>query len=127
MGGAYPGAFLGPSAGSLGLPGSRQINRPAGINLFETDPEGTVSFVTQDILLQNGIHFTLGGTYDVSEGLTSIIDLGYRRKAQDSVNNNFTLVDTDLDTYSITPRVNLDYPFGDLFCSAVLGMDYYYA
>ena len=112
---------------SLGLPGSRQINRPAGINLFETDPEGTVSFVTQDILLQNGIHFTLGGTYEVSEGLTSIIDLGYRRKAQDSVNNNFTLVDTDLDTYSITPRVNLDYPFGDLFGSAVLGMDYYYA
>jgi iron complex outermembrane receptor protein len=112
---------------SLGLPGSRQINRPAGVNLFETDPEGTVSFVTSDLLLQNGIHFTLGGTYEVTEGLTSIIDLGYRRKSQDSVNNNFTLVDTDLDTYSITPRVNLDYPVGNLFGSAVLGMDYYYA
>ena len=112
---------------SLGLPGSRQINRPAGINLFETDPEGTVSFVTSDLLLQNGIHFTLGGTYELSEGLTSIIDLEYRRKGQDSVNNNFTLVDTDLDTYSITPRVNLDYPVGNLFGSAVVGIDYYYA
>ncbi len=116
---------IGLDDSSLGLPGARLVNRPAGIDLASTDPTGaTTQF---DIALQNGIDLTIGGTYQLNDNTELILDTGIKRKDQDSTLFNFNRVDTDLTTYSFTPRANSNYSIGALATTTKFGLDYYYA
>ena len=63
---------LGLDDSSLGLPGARQVNRPAGIDLVSTDPTGAATQF--DIALQNGIDLTIGGTYQLDNNTEVIVD-----------------------------------------------------
>ena len=116
---------LGLDDSSLGLPGGREVNRPAGIDLVSTDPTGTTT--PFDIALQNGIDLTIGGTYQLDNNTELILDAGMKRKDQDSTNNETSRVDTDLTTYSFTPRANTKYSIGPLAATTKFGLDYYYA
>ncbi len=116
---------LGLDDSSLGLPGAREVNRPAGIDLLSTDPTGTIT--PFDIALQNGIDLTIGGTYQLVDNTELILDAGMKRKDQDSTNNETSRVDTDLTTYSFTPRANTNYSIGPLAATTKFGLDYYYA
>jgi len=116
---------LGLDDSSLGLPGGREVNRPAGIDLLSTDPTGAATQF--DIALQNGIDLTIGGTYQLDDNTELILDVGMKRKDQDSTNNGTSRVDTDLTTYSFTPRANSKYSIGPLAATSNFGLDYYYA
>ena len=50
-----------------------------------------------------------------------------KRNDQDSTLFNFNRVDTDLTTYSFTPRANSNYSIGRLATTTKFGLDYYYA
>ncbi|MCS5599074.1 MAG: TonB-dependent receptor, partial [Rhodospirillales bacterium] len=116
---------LGLDDSSLGLPGGREVNRPAGIDLVSTDPTGAATQF--DIALQNGIDLTIGGTYQLDNNTELILDAGMKRKDQDSTLFDFNRVDTDLTTYSFTPRANTNYSIGPLATTTKFGLDYYYA
>ncbi|MEQ8370666.1 MAG: TonB-dependent receptor [Alphaproteobacteria bacterium] len=114
---------------TLRLPGVRRVTLTS--NLLASDRTGaTTPF---DYALQNGLSGTLGGTWAVAPGADLIVDGGVRRKDQDAVFISAfgaafdSHVDTDLTTWSLTPRVNLAGDFGTLPSSSTVGVDLYYA
>ncbi len=113
---------LGLDFQSIGLPGSRQINRATGSDLFVTARNEATSLV--DKALQSGIQVTVGTTKRLTNGSELILDAGVRRKDQDS--RLFSTVDTVLTTWSITPRANFDLNISSFSHRTTIGSDLYY-
>jgi len=114
---------------SQGAPGARKVTLNS--NLVETDPRGATT--EEDKNWYNGIFATAGVTHALSDSLNLIVDGGVRRKDQEartvsSFGTQFdTYIDTELTTWSLTPRIEADAMLSGMGLSSTFGLDYYYA
>ena len=108
----------------IGLPGARLVT-PTSSEL-DTNRRGATTPL--DFALQNGIALTVGVTRRMSDDVEVVIDAGARRKDQDADFLTFqSYVDTDLTTWSFTPRARIDHDLAGLAVQTTAGLDFYYA
>lgn len=116
----------------LGLPGGRSTQEfGTGINQLATNRRGAAT--PFDYGDQQGLNATAGFTKNLWNGGDLIVDGGVRQKNQQAgfffgtVPPPFpgNYVDTDLTTYSITPRLNITNPLFGLPSRILTGIDYY--
>jgi iron complex outermembrane receptor protein len=130
-------AYLNLSADSqhVGLPGGRRVDPIAGLNQLVTDRTGaTTPFDYGD---KQGVNATLGFTRMLAPGAELIVDGGVRHKKERAefffatptlaTHDPLSAVDTQLTTWSLTPRVRVDTAFGGMPWKAIGGIDYYRA
>lgn len=121
-------AFFNVSADDqrLGLPGARSVNPALGINQLLTDRRGTST--PRDYADKQGVNATAGFTYRLWDGADLIVDGGVRdKKQQAGFFSPFAeaYVDSKLQTWSLTPRLDIK---GDMFglrSRILTGLDYY--
>ncbi|WP_428249299.1 TonB-dependent receptor [Ferrovibrio sp.] len=104
----------------LGLPGERSSRRN------NQHPRGAMN--PYDYANKQGQNLTIGGTYLIGDAADLIIDAGVRRKSQDAYfdQSGFpSYVDTELTTYSFTPRLNLSNKTFGLDLKSTIGVDIY--
>jgi len=122
---------LGGDFQSLGLPGARLIDRGTGTDQFLAAPDEATT--PTDKALQNGLRLNIGITRELSTGAELILDAGVRKKDQDSSikDNNGRgfnqIIDTELTTWSLTPRGNMEWVVGEQHHQSTIGADLYYA
>jgi iron complex outermembrane receptor protein len=116
----------------LGLPGGRSTKYWLnGVNQLATDPRGTSS--PYDYADKQGLNATAGFTKTLWNGAELIVDGGVRDKKQQAGffgdvpldPNNFSYSDTNLTTWSLTPRLNVKNPIFGLPSTILTGFDYY--
>ena len=122
---------------NIGLPGSRDILTPgdsftAPFNQVATDPQGTstpFNSASKDVVKVSG-----GASRIFMPGVEGVFDAGYRVKKQGSSFFNFFSVPqyqplsyfgANLETGSITPRLNINRSFMGIPVRATGGVDYY--
>jgi iron complex outermembrane receptor protein len=119
------------------LPGARRVDSVTGLNQLLTDRQGATT--PWDWAKKNGFNVTGGVTRMLSPGAELIMDGGFRYKQQQS--QFYTTptapappssvpraaTDTELGTFSFTPRVNLNYVTGGMPWKATGGIDFYRA
>ena len=114
----------------LGLPGGRLVDPSVGLNELVTNRRGTST--PFDYANKQGANVTAGFTKSLSNGVDLIVDGGVRDKKQQagfffgpdtSVPLNY--VDTDLRTWSFTPRLSVKNSIFGLPSSILTGIDYY--
>ncbi len=110
---------------NLQMPGARLITESTGSDLLETARRGAAT--PFDFALQKGFDVTLGATRQLSKDMKLAVEGGVRQKDQDAYLNAFSIVDTVLTTWSLTPRLIADHGIGGLEATTTLGLDYYYA
>jgi iron complex outermembrane receptor protein len=132
-------AFLNLSGDNqtLGLPGTRanqyDLFYPVIINQL-TDPRG--SSTPNDYGKKQGVNVTAGFTKSLWSGAELIVDGGVRNKKQQAGYFGdpaypygfplpYNYVDSDLTTWSITPRLSMKNSFGSITSSILTGIDYY--
>lgn len=124
-------AFLNLSGDNqhLGLPGPRTVDRSIGLNQLVTDRRGTNSpFNYAD---KQGANATAGFTKTLWDGAELIVDGGVRDKQQQAAFFGrttaipFNYVDSSLQTWSLTPRLNIRNPVFGLPSTVLTGIDYY--
>jgi iron complex outermembrane receptor protein len=126
-------AFLSVSADDqhLQLPGPRLVDLSNGINQLVTDRRGTnTPFNFAD---KQGANFTAGFTKSLWDGAELIVDGGMRDKRQQSrfygdvplQSFNASYVDASLQTWSITPRLNIKNLIFGLQSNILTGIDFY--
>jgi iron complex outermembrane receptor protein len=114
----------------LGLPGVRRVF-PNGINELISDRRGADT--PFDYANKQGVNATAGFTKSLWNGADLIVDGGVRKKDQQSAffGNptdpfpTLSYVDSDLLTWSITPRLNVRTMMFGLPSSIITGIDYY--
>ncbi len=113
----------------LGLPGGRTVDPTIGLNQLLTDRRGTAS--PFDFANKQGVNATAGFTKSLWDGAELIVDGGVRNKKQQAsfFGNDpslpFGYVDTTLQTWSITPRLNIKNRMFGLASTILTGIDYY--
>ncbi len=120
---------LGLDDQELELPGGRTVDPVTGLNELDDDRKGTAT--ADDFAEQNGYLISLGMQRFLGETVELILDGGVRRKNQEAFLNfggGFTsFIDTELQTWSLTPRIDWQsIPFG-INAGATLGVDFYYS
>jgi iron complex outermembrane receptor protein len=110
----------------LRLPGPRTVDPTISLDELDDDPTGTNT--PNDYADQRGHFFTTGFSHYLSDSVELIVDAGYRKKNQKAFFDygfGFSdYLDTDLATWSITPRLRIAYGSeGDSLLT--LGLDYY--
>lgn len=115
---------------NLRLPGVRRVNPGAGIDELANNPRGTST--PNDYANQDGAQATGGLTWLLSPLSELIIDAGIRDKRQLAFYDDYqfgglftSYVDTDLTTWSVTPRFKRRAGLLGERGSSVLGVDYY--
>lgn len=115
----------------LGTPGARKVT----LTSTQLSPESVRRAATtpNDYSNQNGIALTLGGTNRLNDSVEVIIDGGIRIKDTEARTvSSFgpqynSYIDTELTTWSLTPRLNIDFDLGKQSSNATVGIDYYYS
>lgn len=132
-------AFLNLSADrqQLGFPGTRanqyDLFFPVLINQLP-DPRGSTT--PNDYGKKQGVNATAGFTKSLWAGAELIVDGGVRNKKQQAgffgdpaypygFPFPYAYVDSDLTTWSITPRLSMKNSFGSITSSILTGIDYY--
>jgi iron complex outermembrane receptor protein len=122
------GAFLNLSADDqkLGLPGGRTITPPQNINEYVTARKGAAT--PFDHGEKQGVNITTGFSTELWSGAELIIDGGVRNKDQQGTFLtlfNERYVDSTLQTWSLTPRLNIDHSLFGMRSNIRTGLDYY--
>ncbi|MBA2402520.1 MAG: TonB-dependent receptor [Bradyrhizobium sp.] len=115
----------------LGLPGGRLVQPSIGLNELATDRRGTGT--PFDYANKQGANATAGFTKSLWNGAELIVDGGVRDKKQQLgffgtlPGSSFasTYVDTNLLTWSITPRLSVKNTIFGIPSSILTGIDYY--
>lgn len=114
----------------LDLPGVRNVNPGLGINQLKNDRRGTDT--PNDYADQSGYNINPGFTHYWDNGTEAVIDFGYRSKNQQAFFGDYdfgglfsSYLDTDLDTFSFTPRVITPHTLFGRLAQTTLGLDYY--
>jgi len=129
--GGYGQAFvkLGLDSESTGLPGARRVTLTS--NQLETDRRGATTPL--DKATQSGVAVTAGIIHDVSDQARLILDGGVRSKAQEAtIISAFgpafnSYLDSELTTWSLTPRAIIDHSAFGHGINTVVGIDFYHA
>ncbi|MHB8623014.1 MAG: TonB-dependent receptor [Sulfuricaulis sp.] len=123
---------LGADNQDLRLPGARLVNPSAGIDQLNNDRRGTST--PNDYSNQYGNSLTTGYSRFLSGDQELIVDGGYRRKNQKAFFDDYTsggifanYIDTDLATWSLTPRLKTHYDLFDRPATITTGVDYYHS
>jgi len=111
----------------LGLPGVRTVDPGTSINQLESDRSSTST--PNDFANQKGSSITAGYSMFVSDNTELIFDGGYRRKNQtaffDYGGGFSNYLDTDLNTWSLTPRLSIEHDVNGQAATTIIGLDYY--
>ena len=114
----------------LGLPGARIVNPGLGIDQLSDDRRGTNT--PDDFADQKGYNINPGFTHYWDNGTEAVVDFGYREKTQKAFFGDYDFgglfsnyLDTDLKTFSFTPRVITPHRLLGKTSQTVLGLDYY--
>ena len=114
----------------LDLPGPRNVNPALGINELSDDRKG--SSTPDDYADQRGYSLATGYTRYWDNGAEAVLDFGYRSKNQKSFFDDYTFggtyadyLDSDLETWSVTPRVILPHTLAGRAAQTITGIDYY--
>lgn len=106
----------------LGAPGARRVTLTSSLLAAGRQNAATPN----DYANKQGQNLTLGGTYLMGNNADLVIDTGVRRKLQDaSLSSSY--VDTELTTFSFTPRLNLENRLFDKGLKSIFGFDFYYS
>ncbi|WP_316978566.1 TonB-dependent receptor [Shumkonia mesophila] len=122
---------LGVDDQRLGTPGARRVT----LTSTQLEPESVRRQATtpDDYTRQNGVALTVGGTRRITKNVEAVLDAGYRIKDTEARTvSNFgpqfdAYVDTELATFSLTPRLNIDADLWRRPTDTTLGIDYYYS
>ena len=114
----------------LDLPGVRNVNPGLGINQLRRNRKGTNT--PRDYADQDGYSINPGVTHYWDNGTEAVIDFGYRKKNQQSFFDDYdfgglfsSYLDTDLDTWSFTPRIITPHRVLGRSAQTTAGLDYY--
>ena len=111
----------------LDLPGVRNVNPGLGIDQLRNNRKGTST--PSDYADQDGYSINPGITHYWDNGTEAVIDFGYRKKNQQAFfdyGGGFSdYLDSDLDTWSFTPRVITPHRLFGMPAQTTAGMDYY--
>jgi iron complex outermembrane receptor protein len=111
----------------LGFPGGRLVNPSIGVNQLVTDRSGTDTPFNYGN--QQGANATAGFTKTLISGIDLIVDGGVRDKKQQAEfffgRFPYSYVDTELQTWSLTPRLSIKTPMFGLPSAILTGIDYY--
>jgi len=115
---------------NLRLPGARRVDPVAGIDELATDPRGTGT--PNDYANQDGVQLAGGLSLTLSPASELVIDAGIRNKRQLAFYDDYlfgglftSYVDTELTTWSITPRYKRRVALLGDHGGSVLGVDFY--
>lgn len=118
----------------LRLPGALTVDPMAGIDQLADDRRGTNT--PFDYADQDGKRVSFGWQHALSGGGSLVLDGGLRHKNQQAFYDGgcqplgfvcSSFLDTDLDTWSFTPRVKLPNGLFGRRGSSTFGLDWYYA
>ena len=113
----------------LGLPGGRIVDPAAGINELVSKRQGTST--PYNYANKQGANVTAGFTKSLWNGVDLIVDGGLRDKKQQAgfFGNSpaipFNYVDSNLQTWSITPRLSIKNTVFGIPSAILTGIDYY--
>ena len=114
----------------LELPGVRNVNPDLGINQLKSDRRGTST--PRDYADQDGFSINPGINHYRDDGTEAVIDFGYRTKNQTAFFDDYfsdgeyaSYLDSDLDTWSFTPRITKPYQLLGKDAQTTVGIDYY--
>lgn len=113
----------------LELPGVRNVNPGLGINQLKSDRKG--SNTPNDYADQDGYSINPGVSRYWDNGTEAVIDFGYRTKNQVAFFDAYVPFseqnyhDSDLDTWSFTPRIIKPYQLLGKDAETTAGIDYY--
>lgn len=114
----------------LDLPGVRNVNPGLGIDELSDDRKG--SSTPNDFADQRGYSLATGYTYYRDNGTEAILDIGYRSKNQKAFFDDYSFggafadyLDSDLETWSATPRIILPQIIAGRPARTTAGVDYY--
>lgn len=118
---------LGGYDNETGLPGTRSVNPSTGINELRSDRRGTAT--PNDWAKERTEYLTSGYTAKLSDNDTLVIDAGYRQRQQKSqFDYGFGFgdyADTDLTTFSLTPRLIMNRQLAGRDIQWIAGIDWY--
>lgn len=116
----------------LDLPGVRNVNPGLGIDQPGDDRKGTNT--PKDYADQRGYSVTSGYSHYWDSGAEAILDFGYRSKNQKAFFDDYLFggtfadyLDTDLKTWSVTPRITLPHAIAGKTAQTIAGFDYYHS
>ena len=115
----------------LGLPGARTVDPSIGLNQLATNRRGAAT--PFDFADKQGANATAGFTKTIVNGIDLIVDGGVRDKKQQAQFLGSvplspfaaSAVDSELLTWSITPRLSVTTPLFGLPSKILTGIDYY--
>ncbi len=114
----------------LDLPGERKVNPGTGINELKSDRRGTGT--PRDFGNQDGYVINPGYTHYWENGSEAVFDFSYRHKNQQAFYDDYLFgglfashLDTDLDTWSFTPRIHQPHRLLGRQATTTAGIDYY--
>lgn len=110
----------------LRLPGNRLVDPTIGLNELTAARKGTNT--PNDYANEDVHRITVGNKHRFNDHISTVIDVGYRFKNQKSFleQGGFpNSLDTDLDVWSFTPRLNAEYSFLSIANRTVIGADIY--
>jgi iron complex outermembrane receptor protein len=115
---------------NLGLPGSRRVDPSIGLDQLRHDRKGTNT--PNDYADQRGYNTALGFTHLWENGAEAVIDGGYRVKNQKAFFDDYqyggayaNYLDSDLKTWSFTPRLSIPHELLSARARTTAGIDYY--
>jgi len=116
----------------LDLPGVRRVDPNIGLDELQDDRNGTST--PNDYADQHGYGITTGLTRYFDNGGEFVIDAGYRFKNQKAFFDDLlfggafaNFLDSDLKTWSATPRLTVPYTFAGIDLQTIAGIDYYHS
>ena len=111
----------------LDLPGVRNVNPGLGVNQLRNNRKGTNT--PRDYADQDGYSINPGMTHYWDNGTETVIAFGYRKKNQQAFfdfGGGFSdYLDSDLDTWSFTPRVITPHQLFGKSAQTTAGIDHY--
>jgi iron complex outermembrane receptor protein len=114
----------------LGLPGARRVNPVTGVDQLRDDRKGTNT--PNDYADQRGYDSALGFTHLWENGAEAVIDGGYRMKNQKAFFDDYDFggafanyLDSELKTWSFTPRLTIPHNLFTARARSTAGIDYY--
>jgi len=114
----------------LGLPGARRVDPATGLDQLRDDRKGTNT--PGDYADQRGYNTTLGVTHLWDNGAEAVIDGGYRVKNQKAFFDDYDFggayanyLDSELKTWSFTPRLIIPHDLFRTPAQTIAGIDYY--
>jgi iron complex outermembrane receptor protein len=116
----------------LDLPGVRRVDPATGLDELQDDRRGTAT--PNDYADQHGYGLTAGLTRYLDSGGETVVDFGFRKKNQKAFFDDYAFggafaryLDSDLRTWSSTPRMVIPHILAGIDMQTITGIDYYHS